>query len=132
LFDIDFLKKYNDTYGHHQGDDCLKEVAKTSMSILKRPSDVIARYGGEEFAIILPETARDGAFIVAETLRKTIQALAIPHVSSEVLPIVTVSVGVSTIIPKPKDKLSQIIANSDQVLYQSKGDGRNKVSMYRG
>ena len=70
LFDIDFLKKYNDTYGHHQGDDCLKEVAKTSMSILKRPSDVIARYGGEEFAIILPETARDGAFIVAETLSK--------------------------------------------------------------
>lgn len=130
MFDIDHFKYYNDTYGHQQGDECLKVVAKTAQSILHRPCDVTARYGGEEFAIILPETNEEGAMKVAESLRKAIQTLAIPHVNSKVIPVVTISVGVATLFPTPETNYLQIIMNADEALYKAKSDGRNIVRKY--
>jgi len=79
MADIDYFKAYNDNYGHLKGDECLIKVAKTMVSSVKRPLDLVARFGGEEFAVILSETDINGAIIVAENLRKNIEALALKH-----------------------------------------------------
>lgn len=130
LFDIDYFKNYNDTYGHQQGDECIKEIAQTGQSILPNSSDVICRYGGEEFVVLLPETSQYAAFKLADRLRKTIQALAIPHEKSKVIPVVTISAGVSTIIPKRDDHIQELLKKADQALYQAKANGRNRVANY--
>ncbi|MDP4128288.1 MAG: diguanylate cyclase, partial [Bacillota bacterium] len=99
MLDIDFFKLYNDTYGHYQGDDCLRMVALTAQKAIKRPGDFIARYGGEEFSVILPNTNSAGAFTVAEKIRVDIENLKIPHIASNYNNIVTVSLGVSNFKP---------------------------------
>lgn len=129
MFDIDHFKSYNDTYGHQIGDECLKKIATSAQLVLIRSSDVVARYGGEEFAIILPNTNIEAASKVAEEIRSAIQALAIPSINSKVLPVVTISVGVSCLYPVPDANPLQLIANADQALYKAKSDGRNRVSV---
>ena len=99
MFDIDHFKAYNDTYGHQVGDDCLREVARTLASIPLREMDKLARIGGEEFAIILPETDSEGAMRVANRIRESIKILGIPHSASPSSKYLTVSIGVSTVIP---------------------------------
>ena len=127
LADIDFFKCYNDRYGHQKGDQCLVKVAKTISSEAKRPADLVARYGGEEFAIILPDTDSDGALNVAERIRKTIQDTAIQHEGSEVADCVTLSLGVSTIVPALDDEMDTFIEQVDLMLYQAKKSGRNQT-----
>ena len=127
LFDIDHFKAYNDTYGHQQGDECLKLIAKTAEAILKRPGDFISRYGGEEFAVILPDTDLDGAMMVAEKIRSSIEGLKIPNIHSSVLPIVTVSAGVQTAVPAPGSDCFRFIEEADKALYLVKNNGRNHV-----
>lgn len=131
MFDIDNFKKYNDTYGHQVGDECLQKIAKLAETLIQRPSDVVARYGGEEFAIILPETSEDVALKIAETIRKSIQSLAIPNIYSNVLPIVTISTGVACLNPSPDSNPLQLVEKADQALYQAKSDGRNRVELYK-
>lgn len=130
MFDIDYFKFYNDTYGHQQGDECIKEIAHVGKTVLNRPHDLIARYGGEEFAVILPQTCKNGAMKVAETIRKSVQVLAIPHVNSKVKPIVTVSVGVATVEPTRDMNHLQLVVDADDALYKAKKDGRNRVQFY--
>ncbi|HLO12691.1 MAG TPA: diguanylate cyclase [Pseudoneobacillus sp.] len=130
MFDIDHFKLYNDTYGHLQGDDCIKEVAKTVQSIIHQTKDFIARYGGEEFVIILPNTRLDEAILMAETIRKSIKVLGIPHAASETKPVVTISLGVATLRPSHHSNRMQIIINADDALYQAKAEGRNRVRAY--
>lgn len=125
LCDIDFFKKYNDTYGHQEGDRCLQQVAQVLKENMRRSSDLVARYGGEEFVVILPNTDLDGAICVAESLRKAIMALEIPHQASDVCDYVTLSLGVSEMIPDAKNKEEDLISIADQALYQAKGEGRN-------
>jgi diguanylate cyclase len=132
MFDIDNFKNYNDTYGHQVGDECLQKIAKLAQTVTKRPSDVLARYGGEEFVIILPETNEEGALKVAETIRKAIQSLAIPNIYSNVLPIVTISVGVACLKPTPDTNHMMLIEKADQALYRAKSEGRNRVELYKG
>ncbi len=127
LADIDFFKCYNDRYGHLKGDQCLVKVAKTINGAAKRPADLVARYGGEEFAVILPDTDSDGAFNVAERIRKTIQNTAIQHEGSEVADCVTLSLGVSTILPGLADKMDAFIEQVDLMLYRAKKSGRNQT-----
>ncbi|KGP72838.1 diguanylate cyclase [Pontibacillus yanchengensis] len=129
LFDIDKFKTYNDTYGHHQGDACLKEVADIINNTV-REQDLFARYGGEEFAVILPETNKEEASLLGEAIRKDIFNESIPNIDSEVTPILTVSVGVTTIKPSYDSDHTMLIVNADKALYQAKEDGRNKVSFY--
>ena len=95
MCDIDFFKAYNDTYGHLQGDECLKKIATALKESIKRPSDLVARYGGEEFVVVLPNTDVAGAVKVAESLRANIEKLEIPNLFSSVTPKVTISLGVS-------------------------------------
>ena len=130
MADIDYFKAYNDNYGHLKGDDCLVKVAKTMVSSINRPLDLVARYGGEEFAIILPETDMTGAAIVAEEIRKNIEALTITHEHSTIAPYITLSLGVATIIPPHSSSIEEFINRADKALYKAKSSGRNTVILY--
>lgn len=128
--DIDFFKKYNDEYGHGCGDTCLKEVARDLVKTAKRPADFVARFGGEEFIAIFPETDISGAMTIAETMRKNIELLKIPHAPSAPLDYVTVSIGVNSVFPSggfSDSALVSIISGADKMLYKAKEEGRNQV-----
>jgi diguanylate cyclase (GGDEF)-like protein/PAS domain S-box-containing protein len=127
LCDVDFFKLYNDTYGHQAGDECLKKVAQSMQNTIKRPGDLVARYGGEEFAIILPNTPMSGAFHIAEEIRAKIVCLHLDHEKSKVSDRVTVSLGVTSLIPEPEFTPEMLIATADLALYRAKEQGRNCV-----
>ncbi|WP_312521458.1 diguanylate cyclase [Anaerospora sp.] len=127
LFDIDFFKAYNDSYGHQAGDDCLKQVSYAADALIRRPADLLARYGGEEFAVILPNTTSKGAALVAENIRQAISSQQIPHSASCIAGHVTISVGVMTMMPLQQDALTELIEEADKALYQAKQNGRNRV-----
>ena len=99
LFDIDHFKLFNDTYGHHAGDECLKSVAAALTKTIQRSTDLLARFGGEEFAIVLPGTDKAGALKVAEQALNQVNALAIPHRQSPTSTHLTISAGVATLSP---------------------------------
>ncbi|MBF0204586.1 MAG: diguanylate cyclase [Desulfamplus sp.] len=130
LCDIDFFKPYNDNYGHQGGDETLRQVAKCIETNSRRPSDLAARYGGEEFVVVLPNTAEEGVFQVAENLRLAVKNLEIPHAHSKVHTCVTISVGVSTMIPTLTDSPKTLIEQADSALYQAKKLGRDRVVPY--
>lgn len=127
MIDIDFFKKYNDTYGHLKGDDCLKKVANQVNKAL-RNSDLLARYGGEEFSILLPNAVLTQGLIIAENARKMVLNLGIPHEASDINQFVTVSVGVSSIYPTNELHPEKLVLTADKALYLSKDKGRNQVS----
>lgn len=127
MIDIDHFKLYNDNYGHLEGDQCLKQVARTMSEVIQRPGDCLARYGGEEFAAILPETDSDGASHVAMEITASIAALARPHAFSPVSAHVTVSIGIASIVPRKElKKPEKLIGMADQALYLAKNQGRNR------
>lgn len=128
LIDIDYFKDYNDHYGHITGDCCLRQVAQTLQGALSRPVDFVARYGGEEFICVLSMTDSTGAEIVGEKLRNAVQQQKIPHQPSVVADVVTVSLGVATVIPHPGVDTSRLIDYADKALYQSKNNGRNRIT----
>ena len=127
LADVDYFKAYNDTYGHQAGDNCLYEVAKGIEAAVKRPADIAFRYGGEEFAIILPHTEGQGAIKVAEDIHRQIETLKIPHRASEVNDIISLSLGVSSVIPDTRTSPHTLISAADNALYDAKLQGRNRV-----
>ncbi|MEL6929982.1 MAG: diguanylate cyclase, partial [Cyanobacteria bacterium J06600_6] len=127
LCDIDHFKGYNDTYGHPAGDRCLKQVAQAINKVVKRPSDLVARYGGEEFVLVLPQTPIEGAKYLAQQIRRQVQSLKIPHLSSSVDLYVTISLGISCCVPNPDYEFEVLVAAADQGLYQAKAEGRNRA-----
>lgn len=127
MLDIDFFKRYNDTYGHIKGDEALIAVATALKDMLKRGSDMVARWGGEEFACILPNTKLEGAMILAEELRIGIENLQIPHEASGLSPWMTVSVGAATMVPGSDDKFIDLVDAADKALYVAKQSGRNQT-----
>jgi diguanylate cyclase (GGDEF)-like protein/PAS domain S-box-containing protein len=127
LGDIDHFKHYNDHYGHPKGDECLRAVAGAIGAAVFRPADMTARYGGEEFAIVMPNTDLAGAHAVAERICVAIRALSIPHAASATAPHVTISLGVSALIPDSGNSLEALIAAADAALYRAKGSGRNRT-----
>lgn len=130
LFDLDFFKRFNDTYGHQRGDECLYEVAQAVLSVVHRSSDLVARYGGEEFAVVLSNTPLKGAFTIAQRICQAIRTLKIPHVTSETVQIVTASIGVSAIVPTPDSKPNVLIRQADQALYAAKQAGRDNCQCF--
>lgn len=127
LIDVDRFKAYNDHYGHPAGDECLRQVSKVLTTSLKRPSDTAARYGGEEFAAILPDTDEDGAYLVADSFRRALADLVIPHAGAE-KGHVTASVGVATYMPDNLSRSAQdLIQTADEALYSAKAAGRDRV-----
>ncbi len=127
ICDIDHFKLYNDTYGHQRGDDCLVSVATAIKDSVNRPGDLTARYGGEEFCLVLPETAGPGAMRIAELVRKNVVKLNLEHKSSPVAKMVTLSLGVATLIPDKGSQPIVLLEAADRALYQAKGNGRNRV-----
>lgn len=127
MIDVDFFKKYNDNYGHIAGDECLKQVASVLSGSLHRPADFVARYGGEEFVVVLPDTDSKGAAIIAEKIRKGVEALAIPHDFSHVNKVVSASLGATTIVPTDNDTLEEFLHNADMALFKAKESGRNRL-----
>lgn len=127
LLDIDYFKQYNDHYGHIQGDNCLKRVSGVLSSTALRSTDFIARFGGEEFVLILPDTDAGSAEIIAEKCRRLILEQRIAHEKSTISPILTVSIGVGTIIPTPAAEPIAFIETVDRRLYKAKQKGRNCV-----
>jgi diguanylate cyclase (GGDEF)-like protein len=127
LLDIDHFKKVNDTYGHPAGDAVIKVIGAIMQKTV-RESDLVARYGGEEFAAILPETDLKGAAILAERVRRAVEAIDIPA-NDQVIK-VTISLGVSTyVLAAGSDGKAALIAAADKGLYHSKEGGRNKLSI---
>lgn len=129
MCDIDYFKKYNDTYGHLAGDDCIRSVAGLIRSQCKRVSDIPARYGGEEFCVILPNTGSEQALFIAESLRKNLTDEKIPHSESPINGIITISIGLTTLIPDKNTSPEMIISLADKALYASKNNGRNRVTL---
>ncbi len=129
MIDIDSFKPYNDNYGHQQGDACLKQVAQILASEAKRATDVLARYGGEEFALLLPNTSLEQALIIAEKCRKKVADSQILHEFGDVdhLNVVTVSIGVSVMIPTLGLSSNMLVEAADKCLYIAKRNGRNRV-----
>ncbi len=127
MIDLDFFKDYNDAGGHPAGDECLRRVAHRINEIMNRGVDLVARYGGEEFAVVLFNTGAEGAAIVAERLRAAVEALQIPHGSSTVSPVVTISVGHATRRPQEGGDPEELVAAADRALYAAKAAGRNCV-----
>ncbi|WP_414754007.1 diguanylate cyclase domain-containing protein [Anabaena sp. CCY 9910] len=126
LFDVDKFKSYNDCYGHLGGDDCLITIAQTVQQKLHRPADLLARYGGEEFSILLPNTDLLGAIKVAQIIQQAIYDQAIPHAQSDIKDIVTLSLGITSIIPAGDIKPDTLIASADKALYNAKQQGRDR------
>jgi two-component system sensor histidine kinase/response regulator len=127
MIDIDHFKTFNDQYGHLEGDECLKKVAAILKSCINRDTDIVARYGGEEFACVLPVTDMEGALSVAESMRKSIEALSITHVQSCTAGHVTISLGVASMVPLKDAPAVSIIKSADRALYAAKMSSRNCV-----
>ncbi|MBE9207676.1 diguanylate cyclase [Nostoc sp. LEGE 06077] len=129
LFDVDKFKLYNDYYGHLAGDDCLIRVAQTVQQTVHRPADIVVRYGGEEFLVLLPNTDLVGAIKVAQKIQQAIHDLAIPHAQSDIKNIVTVSLGITCVIPTLDIKPNKLIALADKALYNAKKQGRDRYCL---
>ena len=128
MIDLDYFKRYNDHYGHQMGDVCLQKIAATIKVAFKRAPDLTARYGGEEFVCLMPECGHAGAQSKAEQIRAAVFALEIAHADSPVASFVTLSIGVSTILPDKTSSPDALVAAADAALYDAKHSGRNRVA----
>ena len=126
MIDIDCFKKYNDTYGHIKGDECLKKIAEILKMNMVRFNDFVARYGGEEFVIVLPNTDKSGAQVVVEKIMQSIRESKIPHQSSDVADYVTVSIGIVSKRVSHLHKERDYVFAADNALYIAKGNGKNQ------
>lgn len=127
LLDVDDFKQYNDHYGHLQGDECLRRLARTIARAPLRPRDFFGRFGGEEFVLILPETDAQAARKVAQRCRELLAEQRIPHAKSRVDDFLTISMGIHTLVPTPDDNPADFIRSVDARLYQAKRAGRNCI-----
>ncbi|MFA9378444.1 MAG: GGDEF domain-containing protein [Lachnotalea sp.] len=126
MIDIDFFKAYNDFYGHQAGDECIKKIAMTLSDFSINASSFVARYGGEEFVMVMSDIKREAVYLLAENIRKSIEDLGILHEISSVSHVVTISLGVSTIMPSNEYTMDQLLRDTDIALYEAKKI-RNKV-----
>lgn len=131
LTDVDYFKKFNDTYGHQAGDEVLKEVARiASLEGAKRKQDFVARYGGEEFCVVLPGMGKEYAMEIGESIRKSIEEQTVEHEGLSMK--VTISIGVGTFDPAIEENVTtkELIRRADQALYACKRNGRNQLQCY--
>jgi len=130
MLDIDEFKKYNDTYGHLQGDECIKNIAAVLKNTVKRKTDIAARYGGEEFIVVLQDTNKDGIIKISKEIMRGIKDLNMEHIQST-YGVVTVSIGIVYEVPSKNQNPAEFIEKADEALYYSKNNGRNRVEFAR-
>src|SRR3990167_6990685 len=128
MIDVDHFKRFNDRYGHLAGDAALQAVARALNDVIKRPYDLLARYGGEEFVCVLPSTGQVEAVQIAERMQVSVRALKIAHLDSAVEQMLTVSLGVATVVPNSETTSDALLAEADRQLYQAKQAGRARIS----
>src|SRR4029453_3973756 len=117
MLDVDLFKHYNDHYGHLAGDRCLQSLARALAPAARRAGDLAARYGGEEFVVLLPETSAQGALETRRHLQQNVWSLALPH--AETAPgIVTISLGVASLVPSPEYSAEYLVEQADSALYR--------------
>lgn len=127
--DADRFKAFNDSYGHTEGDACLRAIAAAVQESASRAGDLAARFGGEEFVVVLPGTDAAGALVLAERVRSGVRDLAIPHRLNAPFGVATVSIGVATALPgQTLARPEELIAEADRALYRAKSTGRNRAS----
>jgi len=131
MIDIDFFKKYNDTYGHGAGDDCLRIIANTLSQCVIREEDFVARYGGEEFVAVLPNTDENGANLIAKKMLEKVRECKIPHKTSDIADYVTISIGGTTDVINHLQNGKSYIKLADEALYESKKNGRNRYTFLK-
>ncbi|MCT7488503.1 diguanylate cyclase [Aliarcobacter cryaerophilus] len=129
MIDIDFFKPYNDNYGHGQGDETLRKVAKALEKTIKRASDFVARYGGEEFVILLKDINKDGVEAVANNLLNAVRELKITHEFSKIENYVTISIGASFYNSSSDVTKLELLLKADETLYSVKNSGRNNFAI---
>jgi diguanylate cyclase (GGDEF)-like protein len=145
MIDIDHFKKYNDHYGHLEGDNCLRKVAQAISTEATRADDVVARFGGEEFAVLLPSTNGEQAMTVANRICEAVRSLGIPHAPFAQSDSVTISIGVGSVVlqasadsPNPRQTkplesglrtARALFEMADRALYAAKQGGRNRVQL---
>lgn len=127
LCDIDSFKSYNDNYGHQLGDVALRKVADVFSSVVTRATDMVARYGGEEFVMLLPDTTLEGADIVAGKIHQALADAEIAHEYSDISSLLTVSLGIASIVPQHGQDYGELVGIADKALYQAKRSGRNQT-----
>ncbi len=128
MCDVDFFKRYNDHYGHAQGDQCLQIVAETLKSVFARAGEVVARLGGEEFVVLLPGVDAESAQRSAARLQQRLAERKMPHDASAVSPHVTLSIGLAGFDSDSMDQFDQLLRRADEALYRAKTQGRNCIS----
>ena len=131
MIDVDHFKRFNDRYGHVQGDECLRRVGQAIKSAVSRASDAAARFGGEEFVVVAPETDTAGALTLAENIRQALEGLAIPHDDNSAASHVTASLGVVTRYVSELETPEVLVDLADQALYRAKQAGRNRTEIMR-
>ncbi|MBB1076742.1 GGDEF domain-containing protein [Rhodoferax sp. 4810] len=124
--DVDYFKKYNDTYGHPAGDEALQKIAQCLRTSLRRELDLPARLGGEEFGVLLQGVTAEQARATAEQIRAALQSLAITHSASQPLQLMTMSLGIAAVTDK--DNATTLYRRADEALYRAKELGRNRVA----
>lgn len=127
MIDIDYFKRYNDTYGRQAGDDCLRAVGWLLSQKARRSSDLSARYGGEEFVVLMRDVNPQNIYTFAQTLQQAVEALQIEHKTSP-FGYITISLGMACVVPNPNQAASFLIEMADNALYRAKHSGRNKIS----
>ena len=127
VVDVDHFKRFNDRYGHAEGDHCLQRVAEALSSCTRRPGDLVARYGGEEFVALLPDTDAAAARAIGDKMREAVSALAIAHADNSACRNVSVSLGLATAVPDPSATAAGLLAAADRRLYRAKETGRNRI-----
>jgi diguanylate cyclase (GGDEF)-like protein len=131
LMDIDFFKALNDRYGHQFGDECLVGVARALTSVVTRSTDLVARYGGEEFAVVLPGCGVEATMVIAERMREAVLDLKIASGDPAVHAWLSVSMGTASALPDARVDRFSLVAAADAALYESKQNGRNRVTAAR-
>jgi diguanylate cyclase (GGDEF)-like protein len=126
--DVDYFKALNDSAGHPRGDECLRRLARICERFAIDEADLVARYGGEEFVLLLPGRTLDAAIALGEALRQAVKKESLPHPASTLAPHVTISVGVSALVPSVDAAAEQLVAAADRALYEAKTSGRDRVA----
>lgn len=128
--DFDYFKQYNDTYGHQAGDKALQSVGLAFSTCIKRAGDFVGRYGGDEFMVILTNTTLEDAIKVANNIMSHIEQLAIPHVNSTISDNITVTIGISVMVPTAKELQKNLVKQADLALQKGKNSKRNNIYVY--
>lgn len=131
MLDVDYFKRYNDTYGHPAGDVVLQSLARIFDGVTARAGEQAARYGGEEFVLLLPGSTLNDALNTAEVIKTRVAELQIEHRGNSCGPFVTVSQGIIACVPRMDTQAEELIDAADRALYESKQRGRNSISLSR-